>query len=176
MPNLFARKITGQPARQLFMTDINQFYQAETYQVESGVGALVDQLAQTIGRELDRRMLRLGITDAQSKPLLLLHQGGCVVAADLSRMVCHDTGALTRLIDRLEAKGLLQRRRSAEDRRVVNLALTEAGGMLATEVPGVRVVLANQVLAGFSADEFLQLKDLLSRALLNARALGGRNI
>jgi DNA-binding MarR family transcriptional regulator len=116
-------------------------------------------------------MLDLGLTDAQWKPLLLLQQGECSTAADLSRIACHDTGAVTRLLDRLEAKGLVRRLRSADDRRVVNLELTEDGQRVAAEVPRIIAQLANQVLAGFSQDEFLQFRDLLKRALSNARAL-----
>ena len=149
-----------------------QFYQAETYRVESGIGFLVNQLARTLGRELDRRMADLGLTDAQWKPLLMLHQGGCSNAMDLARIACHDTGAVTRLLDRLEAKALVHRVRSAEDRRVVNLELTDEGRRIAAEIPGVIAQLANQVLVGFSPEEFVQFKDLLGRALSNARALG----
>ncbi len=153
------------------MTDVTHFYQAETYRVEDSVGYLVNRLAQTIARELDRRMIDLGLTDAQWKPMFMLYQGGCSTAADLSRIACHDTGAVTRLIDRLEAKDLLRRVRSADDRRVVNLELTDAGRKIAAEVPKIIADLANQVLAGFSDAEFAQFKDLLGRALTNARAI-----
>ena len=153
------------------MTDVTHFYQAETYRVEDSVGYLVNRLAQTIARELDRRMIDLGLTDAQWKPMFMLYQGGCSTAADLSRIACHDTGAVTRLIDRLEAKDLLRRVRSADDRRVVNLELTDAGRKIAAEVPKIIADLANQVLTGFSDAEFAQFKDLLGRALTNARAI-----
>ena len=109
------------------MSNTHTFYKAESYRVESSVGYLVNKLAQTLGRELDRRMIDLGLTDAQWKPLLLLQQDACSTAADISRISCHDNGAVTRLLDRLQNKGLVQRLRSAEDRRVVNLALTEEG-------------------------------------------------
>jgi DNA-binding MarR family transcriptional regulator len=158
------------------MTDTPRFYQAETYRVEESVGYLVNRLAQTIGRELDRRMIDLGLTDAQWKPMFLLHQGECSTAADFSRIACHDTGAVTRLLDRLEVKGLIRRVRSADDRRVVNLELTEAGKKIAAEVPKIIVEIANQLLTGFSHDEFAQFKSLLNRALVNARALSDEDL
>ena len=46
------------------MTETQAFYQVETYRVEESVGYLVNRLAQTVGRELDRRMVDLGLTDA----------------------------------------------------------------------------------------------------------------
>ena len=153
------------------MTDQHTFYQAENYPMGSSVGYLVKQLAQTVGKELDRRMVDLGLTDAQWKPLLLLQQGGCTTAVDLSRIACHDAGSVTRLLDRLEAKGLVQRVRSAEDRRVVNLELTEEGKKVAAQVPKIIAGLGNEVLKGFTRDEFEQFTNLLTRALANARAV-----
>jgi len=153
------------------MTDLHSFYQAENYPMGSSVGYLVKQLAQTVGKELDRRMVDLGLTDAQWKPLLLLQQGGCTTAVDLSRIACHDAGSVTRLLDRLEAKGLVQRVRSAEDRRVVNLELTEEGKKVAAQVPKIIAGLGNEVLKGFTRDEFEQFTNLLTRALANARAV-----
>jgi DNA-binding MarR family transcriptional regulator len=103
--------------------------------------------------------------------LLLLRQGSCMTAADLSRKGCHDTGAVTRLLDRLEGKGLIRRVRSEADRRIVNLELTDEGLQVSAEVPKILANLANQVLAGFSTEEFAVFRDLLGRALSNAQAL-----
>lgn len=153
------------------MTSPHAFYTTDSYQAEKGIGYLAKQFSHTVGRELDRRMADLEITDAQWKPLLLLQQGGCATAADLSRVACHDAGSVTRLLDRLEAKGLVQRVRSAEDRRVVNLELTNEGKRIAKQVPEIIVGLANEALKGFSQDEFEQFTDLLARALANAQAI-----
>ena len=153
------------------MTNPHSFYTADTYQVEKGIGYLAEKFSHTVGRELDRRMADLGLTDAQWKPLLLLRQGGCTTVVELARIACHDAGSITRLMDRLEVKGLVQRVRSVEDRRVVNLELTEEGKKIVAQVPEIIVELANQMLKGFSQDEFAQFTNLLTRALANARAV-----
>lgn len=153
------------------MTDIHEFYRADTFKAGSSIGYLVKLLTQTIGRELDRRMAAVGLTDAQWKPLLLLLQGGCSTAVDLARTACHDAGATTRLLDRLEAKGLVRRVRSTEDRRVVKLELSEEGKKIAAQIPAVIADQMNGILKGFSQEEFEQFKDFLTRALANARAL-----
>ena len=153
------------------MEKFHQFYQPETYQPQTSTGYLVNKLAQVVAKEIDHRMVDLGLTDAQWKPLLLLRHGLCTTAADISRMGCHDTGAVTRLIDRLEAKNLLRRVRSEADRRIVNLELTQEGEQVSGEVPKILSELANQVLAGFSEEEFLLFRNLLERALNNAIAL-----
>jgi DNA-binding MarR family transcriptional regulator len=153
------------------MEQFNSFYQPEGYRAENSVGYLVNKLAQAVAREVDNRMIDLGLTDAQWKPLLLLQQGTCSTAADISRIACHDTGAVTRLLDRLEAKTLIRRVRSAEDRRVVNLELTPEGEQVAAEVPKILANLTNEVLNGFSPDEFAQFRNLLGRALDNVLAI-----
>jgi len=156
------------------MEQFISFYQPKNYRPENSVGYLVNKLAQTVAREVDNRMVDLGLTDAQWKPLLLLQQGTCSTAADISRIACHDTGAVTRLLDRLEAKTLIRRVRSAEDRRVVNLELTNEGKQVAAEVPKILANLANEVLEGFSQEEFLVFRNLLGRALNNALALNAQ--
>jgi DNA-binding MarR family transcriptional regulator len=158
------------------MNSSHPFYQAETYTPENSTGYLINRLAQTITREIDRRMIELGLTDAQWKPLMLLRQGSCLTATDLSRKACHDTGAVTRLLDRLENKGLIRRVRSEADRRVVNLELTTEGEQVSAEVPKILSELANQVLTGFSDEEFVIFRNLLNRALTNAQALSHEGI
>lgn len=153
------------------MSDIKEFYRPENWRMENSVGYLVKRLSMVVTRELDRRMEVLGLTDAQWKPLLGLQQGVGKTAADLARAACHDTGAVTRLLDRLESKDLIRRVRSEEDRRVVNLELTEEGSQVAAEVPKVIANLANQMLDGFTEEEFRQFQDYLRRALANAQAL-----
>jgi len=153
------------------MATPNPFYTVDTYQVERGVGFLAEQFSRTVSRELDRRMADLGLTDAQWKPLLVLRQRGRTTAAELSRIGGHDAGSVTRLLDRLEAKGFVQRVRSAKDRRVVDLELTAEGKKIAEQIPEIIVGLANETLRGFSRDEFEQFADLLTRAAANARSI-----
>jgi DNA-binding MarR family transcriptional regulator len=78
---------------------------------------------------------------------------------------------MTRALDRLEAKGLVLRERSTEDRRVVHLRLTEEGRKIARKVPPVMAEVLNQHLAGFSEAEWKQLLALLARMVANGDAL-----
>jgi DNA-binding MarR family transcriptional regulator len=60
------------------------------------------------------------------------------------------------------------------DRRVVNIELTEEGREAARQVPHVLCSVQNEVLAGFSREEWQQLKGLLHRMLDNAQAIAAR--
>lgn len=153
------------------MASPNVFYLPETVRPENSVGYLINRVAQSLARELDHRMGSVDLTDAQWKPLLLLQQGVCLTAADIARLGCHDTGAVTRMLDRLEAKGLIRRIRSESDRRVINLQLTEEGSQISSEVPKILSHLLNQALADFSKEEFDLLTRLLERVLANLQSV-----
>ena len=80
----------------------------------------------------------------------------------------YDPGAMTRMVDRLEAKGLVRRARCPNDRRVVNLELTEEGRVAMPQMKACAVVVLNRFLRGFSKDEVRQLETLLTRLIENA--------
>ena len=71
-----------------------------------------------------------GITAAQFKVMIIIAQFGVDTPAELCRHLSLDSGSMTRMLDRLEQKGLLARKRSEQDRRQVQLVLTEDGQRL----------------------------------------------
>ena len=97
----------------------------------------------------------------------LLH-GHADTAADLAREMMTDAGAMTRMLDRLEGKGFLERKRSSEDRRIVKVVLTDKGKELADQMVQVAVDVLNQHLSGFTEAELVQFKDFLRRMTANA--------
>lgn len=155
------------------------FYRAETYHTEESIGFLMKRILSSIGTTVEQRLCEPGSpTFPQWIPLAKLHNGDATTVAELARECQLDTGAMTRLLDRLEAKGLCRRVRSLEDRRVVNIELTDEGRAAAKEVPHVLSRVQNELLADFTADEWGQLKSYLRRILDNAQALaarGGKN-
>jgi DNA-binding MarR family transcriptional regulator len=104
-------------------------------------------------------------------PLYKLTMAEGHTMACLARDLGIDPAALTRALDRLQAKGLIQRERSDADRRVVNLTLTDAGREVARHVPAVLADVLNGHLRGFSETEWRQMLDFLTRMLLNGEAM-----
>lgn len=141
------------------------------YAPERSIGLQMRRIVTQLGAVVEQRVEPLGLTDAQWKPLLLLHLGEHASASALARD-CHiDCGALTRLLDRLEAKGLVQRERAPHDRRVVQVALTDAGRTVAAQLPALLVQAQAQLLQGFDAAEQQLLRGLLDRLEANVQAL-----
>lgn len=147
------------------------FYSAETLRPDNSVGLLIKRVMQSVLLQIDRRLAPHDLTHAQWLPLYRLARGECVTTAALARDQAQDPGAMTRALDRLEAKGLVRRERSLQDRRVVMLELTDAGHAAAQLVPPVLADVLNAHLAGFTAAEWQQLIDLLQRMVVNGDAL-----
>ncbi len=72
------------------------------------------------------------------------------------------------MLDRLEKRGLIYRRRSIEDRRVVRLSLTDLGKELYPQLTPIAIETLNHVLKGFTPEEADILMGLLDRILANA--------
>jgi DNA-binding MarR family transcriptional regulator len=147
------------------------FYAGETYDVGGSMGHLLFHVTMSLKREVEARMAELGLTDAQWKPLWMLKTGRADTAFELARVTGIDAGAVTRMLDRLEAKGLVERVRSETDRRVVHLRLTPEGEAAAAQVPDVLAAVNNDFLRGFTRQEWTTLKSYLQRMEVNGQEL-----
>lgn len=147
------------------------FYQEEGYSSEDSVGYLMRRIISLLAQGVERELEPTGLTNAQWVPMLKLYMGCASTAAELARQCELDAGSMTRLLDRLEAKQLCRRTRSSDDRRVVNLELTEAGHAAAKDIPGILCGRQNALLAGFSNEEWETLKSYLRRMLDTAQTL-----
>ena len=120
---------------------------------------------------LDAELTPIGLTWAQGTTLLwIANSRGATSSAELCRVIGCDTGSMTRMLDRLERKGLIRRERRVEDRRVVNLTITATGNELCAKVPPLAEAVFQKFARDFSVEELLVLKGLLRRLLANADA------
>lgn len=145
------------------------FYDPNNYQPEESVGYLMRQILGVVAQSVEQELAHTELTNAQWIPLYKLYMGKASTVAELARESNLDAGATTRLLDRLEAKGFCKRVRSETDRRVVNIALTDAGRLAAQDIPRALSTVQNSHLAGFTPEEFEALKGYLRRILANAQ-------
>jgi DNA-binding MarR family transcriptional regulator len=139
------------------------------YQLGESVGYLISRVKSTLHNLVTQRsMAELGVTSQQGSILFMVASGKCLLAAELAREYGIDASAVTRLIDRLEKRGLLTRVRSNEDRRVVRLALTPEGHAIAARMPAIFTGVLDNLLNGFTPEEVGFLKSMLRRVLINS--------
>src|SRR3984957_19448938 len=151
-----------------------KIYDLETYQPASCVGQLIYRVRAAHMSALDEVLAKdpdlapLEVSAAQYVVISVLAKSKCVdSAAQLCKDLSYDAGAMTRMVDRLEAKGLISRRRCPDDRRLVKIELTEAGFAAFPKLRECSVRVLNPFLRGFSQAEARQLEGFLARMLQN---------
>jgi len=146
-----------------------QYYQPQTYLSRDSVGYLIRRLYTLLLARFEGALAQADFTLTQWIVLIQVRDGLARTASDIANDLGHDSGALTRVVDQLERRGYLQRTRSAQDRRVVELALTPAGHAIIDELLPLVVDHTNTALAPLSKSEFVQLRSYLVRLLDHAQ-------
>lgn len=170
-PSFVAGPADACPAASGADAGCSHFYDADLFATEDNVGYLMKRVLVSITQQVDRRLVEHGLTTAQWGPLLRVKKSGSAPVAELARWLHMDAGAMTRLLDRLERKGLCRRVRCTADRRVVRVELTAEGDAAIVVVPGVLAEVLNAHLVGFSEAEWETMKSLLKRMLDAGEAL-----
>jgi DNA-binding MarR family transcriptional regulator len=139
-------------------------------------GDLIPGLVFQVTREqravMERRLAPFDVTLQQAS--VLVRAGGQETSPhELAAATGTDNAGMTRLLDRLEAKGLVARRSHPSDRRALTIELTEVGAALAPRLRPVLASVSRDMLAGFSAEETGALSSLLRRLLDNLRGAPG---
>ena len=105
----------------------------------------------------------LGLTFAQAHALRLLDPEHPLPMSALAELLVCDASNVTGIADRLEARGLVERRSAGGDRRVKVLALTPAGGEVRARVYDLMSEPPAAITA-LSEDDQRALRDILRRA------------
>jgi DNA-binding MarR family transcriptional regulator len=160
---------------------VGDIYDNATYQPCRSIGSLVSrvrvEMLAALDHELgtDKRLAGLEMSAAQYIIVAnLAGPEGPKSAADLCKGISYDAGAMTRMLDRLESKSLIRRTRSAEDRRLMHLELTEAGRAAYPRMREIAMAVTNRFLHGFTKSEARQLEGFLHRMLENAHGVAAR--
>jgi DNA-binding MarR family transcriptional regulator len=149
-------------------------YSLDTYEPRQGLGHLVGRARAEMLAAIDTELTKdeflgpLEVTASQLIVIVNLAGRECATSAsELCKGISYDAGAMTRMLDRLEAKGLVRRTRSPDDRRLVNLELTQAGKAAYPRLREISMRVLNHALRDFTVDEARQLEELLRRVLCN---------
>lgn len=151
-----------------------QHYRADTYRAKTSVGYLVKRASSLAIESLEPALAEHGFTFTQWVTMMYLRDGLALNGKDICAQLRHDSGAVTRILDQLEARELVRRERSLDDRREVNLRLTDAGFRVVESLIPIVVNKLNFVLRDFSGDELAELTRLLNKFIAGVDATGSR--
>lgn len=137
------------------------------------LGLLVSMIRSELVRALESALQRegVGLRFTQFLALKRLAVDGAMCAGDLARALDHDAGAMTRVIDQLEAKGYVRRQPNEQDRRSLRIAVTDAGMAVWRHIARAHEQTLERVQQTLTPAERAQLMDLLERVYASARTV-----
>ncbi len=151
------------------------YYSLASLEPNTSIGFLIKRCGVLLGQVAERRFESQAVTLIQWVTLMTLTQGAHMSPTQLSAEVGHDMGALTRVVDDLERRGLVRRERSRRDRRAVEIAITPAGRRVAQSTKPVIVELLNELVEPFSGREVDTLIALLQRVMAHLQRAADAN-
>ncbi len=158
---------------------MNDIYDSKTIDLRNCIGPLAGRVRAALGVAVDEALLRdeavspYEISTAQFVILSTLHNEGGESACELCKLMDYDRGAMSRMIDRLERKGLVRRVRQPGERRMITLQITAAGEAVLPKMQSCVVGVFNRFLRGISKSEVRQAESVLRRMLVNGTPHSG---
>ncbi|MBB5402364.1 MarR family winged helix-turn-helix transcriptional regulator [Paraburkholderia youngii] len=137
----------------------------EDFERTQKLASVLGQARQLIASELRAGLADAGLNLQQRGVLLTLARGSAKTPAALSKLAGVHPTRMTRVLDRLEDSGLIERARNGRDRRLVNVSLTQKGRAIAARHTRVVQGAWSERLSHFSKSDFDALSLLLSRLL-----------
>lgn len=140
---------------------------------EPTLGFLVHDVARLLRKRLEQRARAagIGLTRAQWQTLAYLARSEGMNQASLAQLLDIEPITLVRLIDRLEAIGLVERRPDPRDRRQRNLYLTEKAWPELARIKALGAEVREEALAGLAAPERERLMGALAQAKTNLQSI-----
>ena len=121
-----------------------------------------------VAKQAERDIARHGLTGMEFGILEVLHHKGPLLLGEIQRKVLVTSGGITYLVDKLEAKGLVERQECPEDRRARYAALTPDGATLIRKIFPAHAKVMTQVLSGLDPQEQIAATKLLRKLGLAA--------
>ena len=134
-------------------------------------GFLLKEVSRRYVNRFEVRASEISLNLAQAKALVRLEKNEGVSQARLAELAEVDAMAMVRILDRMEAEGLLERRADPDDRRARCLYLTAKARPILSEIWRLSEEIRAEIFAGVSKAEREQFMSVLERVYANISQL-----
>ncbi|CAB3756522.1 MarR family winged helix-turn-helix transcriptional regulator [Paraburkholderia humisilvae] len=141
------------------------FYTQDNYHPANSVGFVLHKAHKRLVADMDAALKGLNVKSQHVGILISLLRRSQARSTTLSRQLGVNPGLMSRMLDSLEALGLLMRSRDRQDRRAVNVRLTDVGRATARRIRELTPEVLNARLHGFTEAEFVELRRLLYKLI-----------
>jgi DNA-binding MarR family transcriptional regulator len=138
---------------------------------EHYIGYTITDVARMMRTVFERRVRAFGLTRSQWLVIARVHRRPGLSQSEVADLLEIEKAPAGRLIDRMQAKGWLERRDDSADRRINRLHLTREGGRLHAAIWPIAEATVENALSDLSAKEQRQLTGLMTRVKAKLQAL-----
>jgi len=131
----------------------------------------IAETAHAMRRSFDRRASSLGVTRAQWKVLFRLWRYPGLRQVELAEMLDVEPITLSRIVDRLEEAGLVERTADPTDRRAWRLQVTEKAKPLVAKLKALGTELVGEAFEGVEPSELDRVRSVLAQVRENLAAV-----
>lgn len=151
------------------MSDLHN--EQENFSILDNIGFLLGTTCQIKDRLLEQQLTSADlceeITSTQAKVLFQVYKFQNYRPSDIGKILNVDNSTITRMVDRLEKKGLIQRIADPKDRRSFLLDLTEKGLLVVQQALPLGKNAMDQLLQSLSKEEEQQLRLYLKKIIVS---------
>lgn len=130
---------------------------------------VMNRALRSVEDSLRRQVEAHGLSLTEFAVLEVLFTKGPLPVGEIGDRVLRTSGSMTYVVDKLAGRGLIERRACPTDRRVIHVALTDAGRALIERVFPEHAALIGSLMQGLTTQEQEAATDILKRLGLYAR-------
>jgi len=131
--------------------------------LDGSIGFLLARTARSMKRALEAHLSTYNITASQYIVLALLAERDGISLSRLGERLYFDSPTITGIVDRMERDGLVQRKRTSDDRRVINIVLTPKGKDLFRKIQVIAEDVNRKAMATFTVRQEKEFVEALDR-------------
>lgn len=143
----------------------NTSIEPRVHQLKSSLGFLVSSLARLMRTDLENILRSVGLTPTSWMVLMALREEDGQSQTSLAHLTFLDGATITRVLDFLEEKDLIQRHRDNLDRRVQIVALTKDGRVMSEKITRFGMTVNDDTTSLLSEDERQRLEEVLLKLI-----------
>lgn len=130
-------------------------------------GHLMGMLHRALRRKYDRQLKEFGLTPCQFEVLMILWEEEGILLSELGRRVSRDGPTITGVVDRMENKMLVKRKRDTHDRRAVRVVLTSKSKGMKKQLTTTKKRVLEKIARNLSNKEIASLESVLAKMMKN---------
>ena len=137
------------------------------FTLDESAGHLINHAAWAVRAAFESQLAHYEVTAPQWTVLVRLWEEDNQAPSEICRRLFFDRPTMTGIIDRMESRGLVLRKRDDSDRRVIRITLTKKGRALENKLPPVALAVDTQTLKGLNPEEIKVFIRCLKKVVAN---------